>query len=150
MQWQIQTSRKGGARSSRPWDKGGRHLEKFFFQLFGPQFGLKITPVGWAWGGGGGWGARTRWAPPPPRSATGMLALKLGSNMNVFSAGFVLKSWGSLYDGSTTHAWRNEGSPTIWAVISGISYSRQGIWFEINLLILFTPYTRWSGGKAGS
>ena len=34
----------GGLCSSRPWDKGGRGggFQKFFFQLFGPQFGLKI------------------------------------------------------------------------------------------------------------
>ena len=36
----LQISR--GARSSRPWDKGGGGLQKDFFRPFGPQFGLKI------------------------------------------------------------------------------------------------------------
>ena len=37
---------KGGGRSSRPLDKAGVGLQKFFFQLFGPQFGLKTRGAG--------------------------------------------------------------------------------------------------------
>ena len=36
----------GGARSSRPLDKGGTGLQKNFFQPFGPQYGLKIREGG--------------------------------------------------------------------------------------------------------
>ena len=43
-----------GARSSRPWDKGGAQSLKTFFQPFGPQFALTIRGAG-----------------PSPRSATG-------------------------------------------------------------------------------
>ena len=41
---------RGGARSSRPWDKGGRSPKRFFSAPFGPQLGLKIrggpSPLG--------------------------------------------------------------------------------------------------------
>ena len=60
-QWWIKTFRKGwgmgeGLRSSRPSDKaigggGGGRVSKNFFQLFGPQSGLKNNKGG-------------RWAPP--------------------------------------------------------------------------------------
>ena len=65
----------GGGRSSRPLEKGGPGLPKYFFRAFGHQFGLKIKEGG-----------------PSPGSATAMATvLNMFFLIEVF---LIVQPWG--------------------------------------------------------